>query len=542
MCDRERRRVAVIGAGASGLTSIKACLEEDLDPVCYEQCEDIGGLWTFTEEPKPYQGGAVYDCLVTNTSKEMTCFSDYPFPKHFPMYLTHRLVKQYLDEYAKRFGLLQHISFNTKVLEVEPAQDYNSTGSWTVTVQNGQGEVTTDTFDDIILASGFFWKAWYPDIPGKKEFTGRIMHAKHYRRPEEFRDKTVLVVGNSNSAGDIAVDVSRVAEKTFLSIGNGTWIMNKVNQGQPADFQLRRFLSKMPSWLTKRIAKIIAQSHLDHTAFGLQPEVLDEGPLALTSAVMFCDELPLSLATGKVAVKPHLIRLEGNKAMFEDGTCVDRIDVVIFATGYNHSYSFVDKVSVALKNFDLYKLVFPTDLPHPSLAVVGCVTTAGPVFPVVELQARWATRVMAGRCVLPSAEVMKRDVQVMQKKYVKTDRSSPKMKKVNNLVLRDDIAELLGVGTCFWRQIWTDPVLAFKCYFGPCFPYQHRLCGPHTWEGARDAIFSAWENTYFSLRSGLKSPNQERKYQKETFIFLLLLVAIIMLAWFVNMVEKEQFP
>ncbi|XP_013392146.1 dimethylaniline monooxygenase [N-oxide-forming] 2 isoform X2 [Lingula anatina] len=485
MCDRERRRVAVIGAGASGLTSIKACLEEDLDPVCYEQCEDIGGLWTFTEEPKPYQGGAVYDCLVTNTSKEMTCFSDYPFPKHFPMYLTHRLVKQYLDEYAKRFGLLQHISFNTKVLEVEPAQDYNSTGSWTVTVQNGQGEVTTDTFDDIILASGFFWKAWYPDIPGKKEFTGRIMHAKHYRRPEEFRDKTVLVVGNSNSAGDIAVDVSRVAEK---------------------------------------------------------PEVLDEGPLALTSAVMFCDELPLSLATGKVAVKPHLIRLEGNKAMFEDGTCVDRIDVVIFATGYNHSYSFVDKVSVALKNFDLYKLVFPTDLPHPSLAVVGCVTTAGPVFPVVELQARWATRVMAGRCVLPSAEVMKRDVQVMQKKYVKTDRSSPKMKKVNNLVLRDDIAELLGVGTCFWRQIWTDPVLAFKCYFGPCFPYQHRLCGPHTWEGARDAIFSAWENTYFSLRSGLKSPNQERKYQKETFIFLLLLVAIIMLAWFVNMVEKEQFP
>ena len=29
------KRVAVIGAGASGLPSIKACLEEGLHPVCY---------------------------------------------------------------------------------------------------------------------------------------------------------------------------------------------------------------------------------------------------------------------------------------------------------------------------------------------------------------------------------------------------------------------------------------------------------------------------------------------------------------------------
>lgn len=39
--------VAVIGAGPSGLTSIKSCLEEGLEPTCFESSEDIGGLWRF---------------------------------------------------------------------------------------------------------------------------------------------------------------------------------------------------------------------------------------------------------------------------------------------------------------------------------------------------------------------------------------------------------------------------------------------------------------------------------------------------------------
>lgn len=41
------RRVAVVGAGSSGLVCIKVCLEEGLDPVCFENSDDIGGLWNF---------------------------------------------------------------------------------------------------------------------------------------------------------------------------------------------------------------------------------------------------------------------------------------------------------------------------------------------------------------------------------------------------------------------------------------------------------------------------------------------------------------
>jgi len=41
------RRVLVIGAGTSGLVCIKTCLDEGLEPVCFERSGDIGGLWRF---------------------------------------------------------------------------------------------------------------------------------------------------------------------------------------------------------------------------------------------------------------------------------------------------------------------------------------------------------------------------------------------------------------------------------------------------------------------------------------------------------------
>lgn len=42
------KKVAVIGAGVSGLASIRCCLEEGLEPICFERSNDVGGLWKFS--------------------------------------------------------------------------------------------------------------------------------------------------------------------------------------------------------------------------------------------------------------------------------------------------------------------------------------------------------------------------------------------------------------------------------------------------------------------------------------------------------------
>lgn len=41
------RRVAVIGGGCAGLACLKCCLDEGLEPVCFESSDDIGGVWRF---------------------------------------------------------------------------------------------------------------------------------------------------------------------------------------------------------------------------------------------------------------------------------------------------------------------------------------------------------------------------------------------------------------------------------------------------------------------------------------------------------------
>lgn len=45
--DMTVKKIAVIGAGVSGLGAIKSCLEEGLEPTCFEKSSDIGGLWRY---------------------------------------------------------------------------------------------------------------------------------------------------------------------------------------------------------------------------------------------------------------------------------------------------------------------------------------------------------------------------------------------------------------------------------------------------------------------------------------------------------------
>ena len=71
----------------------------------------------------------------------------------------------------------------------------------------------------------------------------------------------------------------------------------------------------------------------------------------------------------------------------------------MFATGYDYQYRMLDESVLKLdnNNADLYKYVFPPDLTHPTLAVVGHVQAIGSVIPIAEMQARWITRIFNGK-------------------------------------------------------------------------------------------------------------------------------------------------
>lgn len=85
------KRIAVIGAGPSGLTAVKQCLEYGHSVKCFEKTDDIGGLWRYHDEDIDGLPSVAKNTII-NTSKEISAFSDFPPPENFPNYMPHSLM------------------------------------------------------------------------------------------------------------------------------------------------------------------------------------------------------------------------------------------------------------------------------------------------------------------------------------------------------------------------------------------------------------------------------------------------------------------
>ncbi|XP_078499063.1 flavin-containing monooxygenase 1-like isoform X3 [Lissotriton helveticus] len=270
------KKVAVIGAGCSGLGAVKCCLEEGLEPTCFEKSDDIGGLWNFKEEVEEGRG-SIYKSLVTNGSKEMMCYSDFLIPDDFPNYLHNSKVLEYLKLYAKHFGLMEHIKLKTKVCMVKKRIDYSITGQWEVVTET-DGKQETAIFDAVMVCSGTYVE---PSLPlescyGIERFKGKCFHSQEYKYPDGFKGKRVLVVGIGNSGADIATELSHVSAKVLLSSRRGAWIMSRTGEGGYPYGLL--FLTRFKTWLRLSLPNPVVfwlvERHLNHrfdqSNYGLQ--------------------------------------------------------------------------------------------------------------------------------------------------------------------------------------------------------------------------------------------------------------------------------
>ncbi|XP_061441102.1 dimethylaniline monooxygenase [N-oxide-forming] 2-like isoform X2 [Rhineura floridana] len=271
------RSVAIVGAGVSGLASIKCCLDEGLEPTCFEKSDDIGGLWQFTENPQKGRTG-VYRSVMTNTSKEMTCFSDFPFPEDCPNYLHHSVLLEYLRAYAEHFHLLDHIHFKTAVCSIRKHPHFTATGQWVVyTEVNGQQ--ASAIFDAVMVCSGRYAELNLPldSFPGIENFKGHYLHSWEYRDQRRSEGKNVLVVGAGNTGGDIAAEVSHTAAKVFLSTRRGTWVLSRLSEaGWPVDMVLttrfKGFMEKfLPAGIMNKIRAKLFNRWFNHENYGLIP-------------------------------------------------------------------------------------------------------------------------------------------------------------------------------------------------------------------------------------------------------------------------------
>ncbi|NXT86496.1 FMO5 monooxygenase, partial [Anhinga rufa] len=499
------QRVAIIGAGVSGLCALKCCLDEGLVPICFEKSRDIGGLWRFEEQPEEGRA-SIYRSVTINASKEMMCFSDFPIPEDFPNYMHNSKVLEYFRMYAQHFDLLRHIRFRTSVCRIAKRPDFAATGQWEV-VTESEGKQEVDVFDAVLVCTGHHTEAHLPlnTFPGLEKFEGWYLHSRDYKDMQSFWGKRVIVVGTGNSGTDIAVELSQAAKQVFLSTRRGTWVLHRVaDGGYPFDYTyLTRFIQLFYSLLPHASNFFLSTKlnvRFNHTLYGLQPQhrILDQHPTV-------SDDLPNRIISGKVLMKPNIQEFTETSAIFDDGTR-EEIDAVVFATGYSFSFPFLEGcVKVVENQIPLYKFVFPPDLEKPTLAFIGLIQPLGAVMPISELQCRWATRVFKGLLDLPPSANMLADIiqtkEKMAKRYVKSQRHTI---QVDYIPYMDELACQVGVKPNLLALFLTDPKLALEVLFGPCTPYQYRLRGPGKWDGAREAILTQRQRVIRALQTRAK--------------------------------------
>ncbi|MEQ6902592.1 FAD-dependent oxidoreductase [Nocardioides sp. YIM 152588] len=378
-------RVAVIGAGAAGLTAAKALLDEGVEVTVFEKGDRPGGLWV--------QGNAsglspAYDSLHLNTSKGRTEFADHPMPAEWPDYPSAARIAGYLADYADEYGVTERIRFGTSVESTRRLED-----RWEVTTEAGDVE----EYDAVVVANGHNWDPRWPSPEYPGTFTGTQMHAHDYRNPEVFRGRRVLVVGMGNSAMDIAVDASQVAgAPVMLSARHGVHIVPKYLFGRPSD-ATGAALTVLPWRIRQRIAETMLRLAVGRPeSYGLPAP---SGGLFQNHPTI-SDTILHRLTHGEVVGRPGIERFDGDTVVFTDGTS-DRVDVIVWATGYRVTIPFLsdDWLGGDPEAMPLFQRVF--HLEDPSLLFVGLMQSTGAALPVVEAQAKLAAAYLGGRYALP---------------------------------------------------------------------------------------------------------------------------------------------
>lgn len=199
-------------------------------------------------------------------------------------------VLKFLNGYVDDFSLRENINLMHLVQKVEPMLD----NKWLVTVKNLKNNtIVSDVFDSIFICNGHHWTPNIPQIDGMEYFTGKVSHSYEYRRPEQFQGKPNKMLPSEPSL----LFFLRISDSTVLVIGSG-----------PSGTDITKDLASSAN-------QVFFSHHSKRTFLNIFPP--------------------------NVKTKVDVERVEtGGRVRFVDGS-VERIERILFCTGYSYSFPFL---------------------------------------------------------------------------------------------------------------------------------------------------------------------------------------------------------
>nr|GLL20367.1 probable flavin-containing monooxygenase 1 [Ipomoea trifida] len=463
------KRIAIIGAGISGLLACKYAVQKGFNPTVFEAQSSIGGVWTQTIESTKLQ-----------TAKQAFHFTDFPWPssvkEHCPPGSD---VLRYIELYAEHFGLLSYIKFNSRVISIDYVGDsdeemlswevwsgngnpFGAKGKWKLLVQQlGDNSLAKEyVVEFVVLCSGRF--SGLPNIPdfplgqGPEVFGGKVIHSMEYSAmdnasaAELIKGKRIAVIGSQKSAVDIAAecaDANGAKNPCIMIQRTVDWMLpsaffwgvsfallygNRFSEllvHKPGETIIHSILATLLSPLRWGISKFV-ESYLRWKLPLKKYRMIPKHSFLQQASSCKIFFLPQNFY-GRVEEGSIVLKQSKGFCFCKEGLILDgeshplKADLVILATGYKGqeklrniftSQTFQNYImGSSTSTLPLYRQIIPPRIPQ--LAIVGFAESFSNLTSL-EIRCQWLAHLLCYTFKLPSIKEMEKDIS-MWEKYMK---------------------------------------------------------------------------------------------------------------------------
>src|SRR5262245_24034474 len=201
--------VLIVGGGHAGLSIAARLKALDVDALIVDRNARVGDNWR-----KRYHALTLHNQVHVNHLPYM------PFPPGWPTYIPKDKLANWFEAYAESMEL----DFWTGTEFSGGGYDEKS-GRWTAEVRRN-GRTRTLRPQHIVIATGVSGIPRVPEIPGLKNFAGRVVHSHAYDEATQWRGRDALVIGSGNSGHDIAQDLHSNGARVTLVQRSPTLTVN----------------------------------------------------------------------------------------------------------------------------------------------------------------------------------------------------------------------------------------------------------------------------------------------------------------------------
>lgn len=533
--------VCIVGAGQSGLTTIKTFSDQNI--ICLEKSNSNGMFQNIKEK----------NYFEWSSSKYMSAFSDFPMTD-LPIWFTIEDYVNYLKSYARHFNLEKFIKYNSTVINCKEFED-----GWIVKYENNSYEHEIKC-KKLIICVGLNQTPKFPDIINN--FKGQILHTQdiYYMHEYEwfntFTNKKVFLMGGGESAFDIGHLILNYTDKLYYTTKeyiewypkgveskennkriekinneclNNVNIINKKFSDLPSDSYLSFLEYNLPEILSyiwheygRKIASYITSINCNncvHQNDNLCKINKTPNNLFLKYVTKRTDFL-LDIYENKVEIVYYPTKIKNKTIQTKESNF--EADIIICSSGYKKYFPFLDE---SIYNRDFIKKMIPKNINN--IAFIGFARpTMGSIASIAEVQSWWVKSYFEGM----HYKIRKPFFRY----YDVLDLSNNNINSlVNGCYYMKDLAKDLKIEPNMVYLFFTDFELFKNILVSSCYSMIYRIHGKKTYSESRD-IF---------LDNIPKYEKLELFDYKTFFLYahIIYLLFLIILCWIISLFAKNIY-